>query len=264
LTDELTARIALAEGVIAEATACAMAYFARRSSLSVDCKSSAQDLVSEADRGVETLIRDRLIRAFPDDSLLGEELGLAPGRGGWTWIIDPIDGTSSFLHGLQGWSISVALSHGGLTRAGWVAHPCGNAVYGAVRGRGAWCGTSRLTVSEATGLSDGLTAMGSGAPEVIAAMVRELLASGGSFQRNGSAALSLAHVAAGHYLGFVEPRLAPWDCAAGLLLVEEAGGWHAPHPLDCSAPVLAGAPGPRHQIEHLGGRFHEAKTVAQR
>ena len=81
MTDALTARIALAEGVIAEATACAMAYFARRSSLSVDCKSDAQDLVSEADRGVETLISDRLTRAFPDDSLLGEELGLAPQEG---------------------------------------------------------------------------------------------------------------------------------------------------------------------------------------
>ncbi|RVV99187.1 inositol monophosphatase [Mesobaculum littorinae] len=264
MTEDLTARIAFAETVIAEASARALSYFERRSDLSVECKSDAQDLVSEADRGVERVIREELSSAFPNDSMLGEELGLAPGRGGWSWIIDPIDGTAPFLHGLQGWSISVALSHGGTIMAGWVAHPCGDRLYSAVRGRGAWCGgagcgATRLQASGGTRLSDGLVAIGTGAPDVMAGMVRSLLISGGSFQRNGSAALSLAHVAAGHYLGFVEPQLAPWDCAAGLLLVEEAGGWHAPHPMDRPAPVLAAASGMRPEIERLGlGVLHPA------
>ncbi|GGB28834.1 inositol monophosphatase family protein [Allosediminivita pacifica] len=259
MTEGLAARVTAAEEMIAEASERAMAFFERRSDLSVECKTDPQDLVSEADRDVEALIRERLAHSFPRDGFLGEELGVSQGDGRWTWIVDPIDGTASFLHGLQGWSISVALCHDGETLAGWVAHPCSGRVYSALRGQGAWCRSAHLSVSKGCSLADGLIAMGSGNPDLIAAMVRDLLTSGGSFQRNGSAALSLAHVAAGHYLGFIEPQLAPWDCAAGLLLVEEAGGWHAPHPMDRSAPVIAGAPGPRAQIEHLSRSFQKAK-----
>ncbi len=261
MTEGLAARVAAAEEMIAEASERAMAFFERRSDLSVACKTDPQDLVSEADRDVEALIRDSLAHRFPGDGFLGEELGLSQGDSRWIWIVDPIDGTASFLHGLQGWSISVALCHDGQTLAGWVAHPCSGTLYSARRGRGAWQGDTRITVSKGRSLAEGLIAMGSGAPDPIAGMVRDLLSSGGSFQRNGSAALSLAHVAAGHYLGFVEPALAPWDCAAGLLLVAEAGGWHAPHPMNRSAPVIAGAPGPRQQIEYLSRAFHTFTTA---
>ncbi|NDV01076.1 inositol monophosphatase family protein [Pseudoroseicyclus tamaricis] len=235
-------RIEAGATLTAEAAALALDWFHRRKDLSRDAKSGPQDLVSEADRDVEAMIRARLTSLFPGDAILGEEQGGTAGQSGWTWIVDPIDGTASFLHGLRGWSVSIGLSHEGRVLAGWIADPSGGRTYSATSGGGAWCNGTRLSVSGAASFSEGLTAIGSGTPGRLGHLVSDLLARGGSFQRNGSAALSLAHVAAGHYLGFYEPLLSPWDCAAGLLMVEEAGGRTEPHPMDRAAPVLATTP----------------------
>ncbi|QQA41726.1 inositol monophosphatase family protein [Pelagovum pacificum] len=247
--------------IVGHAGDLALDYFARRAELDVSAKANPQDLVSEADRAVELLIRDAIHDAVPCDGIIGEEHGCAAGDSDWNWIVDPIDGTSSFLHGLRGWSVSVALRHGTRTVAGWVADPSGGRLYRAVAGQGAWLGDSRLRVSEARLLEDGLTAVGSGHPDRMGALIAALLSRGGAFQRNGSAALSLAHVAAGHYLGFYEPRLSPWDCAAGLLLIEEAGGVSDPHPLDRPAPVLAGAPGVIAELRNLVATTELAEPV---
>ncbi len=240
---DLTARIELGGAIVRDAAVMALDYFNRRETLTIDTKKNAQDLVSEADRNVETLIRDGLAEAFPDDGMLGEEHGLQAGTSGWRWIIDPIDGTAPYLHGLRSWSISVAVVFGDDIMAGWIAEPCAGRTYHAAKGRGAWQDDRKLTASKATSMTEGLTAIGSGDADKISRLVHGILSSGGNFQRNGSAALSLAHTAAGHYLGFVEPVLSPWDCAAGLLMVSEAGGYHIPHPLDRPAPVLACAAG---------------------
>lgn len=239
---ERAARVAACNELIAEAAALALGWFHRRSELSRDSKSGPQDLVSQADREVEEMIRGRLTSLFPSDAILGEEQGVTTGQSGWKWIVDPIDGTASFLHGLRGWSVSIGLSHDGTIIAGWIADPAGGRTYSATLGGGAWCDSNRLQVSGARCFSDGIMAIGSGAPAQIGSLVADLLSRGGGFQRNGSAALSLAHVAAGHYIGFYEPLLSPWDCAAGLLMVEEAGGRAQPHPMTRSAPVLTATP----------------------
>ncbi len=194
----------------------------------IESKSSATDLVSDADRDAEALLRGRIIAERPDDALLGEEHGEHPGGSGLRWLVDPLDGTTNFLYGLPQWSVSVACEdeHGLLV--GVVHHPCLGETFVAERGAGAALNGRPIHVSAATELSGALLGTGfSYLPEerrLQALALARILPRVRDVRRGGSAALDLAWVACGRFDGYYEVPIKPWDRAAGILLVCEAGG----------------------------------------
>ncbi len=189
------------------------------------------DFVSSADLAAEKTIRAELSKARPDFGLLMEESG----KGGPTdaksrWIVDPLDGTTNFLHGLPHWAISIAAETNGAIVAGVVYDPVKNELFWAERGQGAFVNSKRLRVSGRRTMGEALIATGMPfkghvtAPHYLAQldlMMNEVA----GIRRFGSAALDLAYVAAGRYDAFWEYGLSPWDSAAGLILVTEAGGF---------------------------------------
>ncbi len=191
---------------------------------------SAGDFVSKADLKAEEIIREELTEARPNYGFLGEEsaetTGADPTR---RWIVDPLDGTSNFLHGLPHWAISIALEHKGKIVAAVIFDPVKNEMFTAEKGEGAWMNDRRMRVSDRRDMIEMLFATGlpfggrTDLPETLQDLARILPRCAG-VRRWGSAALDLAYVAAGRYDGFWERRLHPWDMAAGLLLVKEAGG----------------------------------------
>jgi myo-inositol-1(or 4)-monophosphatase len=197
--------------------------------LDVSSKTTATDPVSAADRAAEKLIASRLAEARPDDGLLGEE-GQAPRRGtsGLRWVVDPLDGTVNFLYGLPSWCVSVACEDDAGSLVGVVHDPNRDETFHAVRGGGAWCDGQRLAVSGVDDLARTLLATGFAYDPATrrdwADDVADLLGHVRDLRRGGSAALDLAWTAAGRFDAYLEFGLAPWDWAAGSLLVTEAGG----------------------------------------
>ncbi len=194
------------------------------------------DFVTHVDREAEAVIVERIARAFPGHEILAEEAATAPGGPGavscaaeWLWIVDPLDGTTNFLHGYPADSASVAVAHRGEIVAGAVAHGSTDQVWTAVRGGGAFLDGRRLRVSAVEPLR--LALVGTGFPfKRLDLLPRYLpqfagvLRHSAGLRRAGSAALDLCHVASGWFDGFWELTLAPWDVAAGILMVREAGG----------------------------------------
>ena len=188
------------------------------------------DFVSNADRKAEETIRDTLMEARPNYGFLGEEGSLIEGKDPTRrWIVDPLDGTTNFLHGLPHWAISIALEHKGEIVAAVIYDPAKDEMFTSEKGEGAWMNDRRLRVSArreptrflfATGTPFGA---GSGIPEMMREFGRILPATSG-IRRWGTASLDLAYTAAGRFDGFWERALQPWDIAAGILLVREAGG----------------------------------------
>jgi myo-inositol-1(or 4)-monophosphatase len=187
------------------------------------------DLVTEADLAVEAEIRARIERRFPDHVILGEEGGGPSAAGGCRWIVDPIDGTTNFAHGLALFCVSVVLEVDGVDVVGAVYDPMADELFTAEQGQGARLNGERLAVSSVATLIDGLLVTGfpytateerANQVEVFAAF----LAKAQAVRRLGSAALDLCFVAAGRFDGFWEQHLHAWDVAAGALLVQEAGG----------------------------------------
>lgn len=222
------ARIETGIRVAREAGALALSYFRQLSTLQVETKDNAQDVVSIADRDVEKLIRELIARDFAEDGFLGEEMGLAEGTSGYTWIIDPIDGTSCFLHGLRTWCIAIALLRDDKTVAGLIYDPNSDELFSAVVGSGAEMNGKPISVDLTTDLQHGLTSLGANfrvEPTAISGFVHRLLEAGGMFVRSGSGALSLAHVACGRYAAYYEPHMNAWDCLAAQCIIREAGGW---------------------------------------
>jgi myo-inositol-1(or 4)-monophosphatase len=254
-------RLALAEAVAREAGEVALDYFRRRETLVIETKRDLQDVVSIADRDVENLIRARFADAFPTDGILGEEYGLTGGTSGFTWVIDPIDGTSPFVNGMPNWCVSIGLIFGGEPVVGVIAAPCHDELYTAARGMGARLNGKVLTLDPARNIRNAVTGIGANSyvtPAFVARMVEELLDAGGNFIRNGSGALMLAYVAAGRLVGYYEPYMHAWDCLAGYCLVKEAGGWFHPFPtegegLTKGSPVLAAAPGAIDDLRKIAG-----------
>ncbi|MGP3697753.1 inositol monophosphatase family protein [Rhodobacter sp. NSM] len=246
MTDPIGDRLTLATEVAAEAGRLALDFFGRRESLAVETKASAQDIVSRADREVETLIRQRLSARFAEDGFLGEEHGAQEGRSGFTWVIDPIDGTAPFLAGLPHWCVVIALQEAGRTVAGVIEHPLAHETFTARRGQGAFLNGQRLRAREDLVIGNCNVALGAShrtSADFASALVRELMRRGGIFYRNGSGAIMLASVAAGRLGGYYEPHMNPWDCLAAMLMVEEAGGRTAPFPEDAAGGmVLVAAP----------------------
>jgi myo-inositol-1(or 4)-monophosphatase len=188
------------------------------------------DLVTEADVAVEQEIRARIARRFPSHTFLGEESGGATAPGvPFRWIVDPIDGTTNFAHGLALFCTSIALEVDGQVVVGAVYDPMADELFTAERGQGARLNGRRLGVTTVNTLIDSLLV--TGFPYISTDERREQLTLFGRFlsesravRRLGSAALDLSYVAAGRFDAFWEQGLQPWDVAAGVLLVEEAGG----------------------------------------
>ncbi len=209
-----------------EAGAIAVKYFMDRSTLVVDQKGS-QDWVSEADRNVETFIRQRIAEDWPDDGVYGEEHGAKVGKSGFDWVIDPIDGTTNFVNGIPAWTIVVAGVAEGQTKVGVIHDPNANETYVATLGGGASLNGAPMQVASGVALQDGTVALGySNRIEArhVVPLVAALIERGAMFHRNASGALSLAYVAAGRLLGYLEEHMNAWDCLAGQLLISEAGG----------------------------------------
>ncbi|MEM9063077.1 MAG: inositol monophosphatase family protein [Pseudomonadota bacterium] len=188
------------------------------------------DFVSAADRKAETIIREHLTEARPNYGWLGEESepedGKDPTR---RWIVDPIDGTTNFLHGLPHWAISIALEHKGEIVTGVIYDPIKDEMFTAETGQGAWLNDRRLRVSARREPTEMIFATGIpfGSMDTMPEMMSDLsklMPQCAGIRRFGAAALDLAYVAAGRYDGFWERNLHPWDIAAGLILVREAGG----------------------------------------
>ncbi|MFT3842715.1 MAG: inositol monophosphatase family protein [Myxococcaceae bacterium] len=221
---DLDSRWAFAQDLADETAALAQSWFERRSELAIEHK-GPQDLVSAADRAVETLVRERVAAKFPGDKVLGEEQGGATGDN--LWVVDPIDGTTNFLRGLPHYCVAIAFVHGGKTELGIVNAPTSKEKFCARLGRGATMNGQPIRVAKTTRLEDALLGWGSHrrspGGHVLAAL-DSLLAQGAEYRRLGSAAINLCQVACGRLDSFYESKLAPWDALAGMLLVREAGG----------------------------------------
>ncbi|MBC2885611.1 inositol monophosphatase family protein [Ochrobactrum sp. CM-21-5] len=232
---ELETRLALAGKMAREAGAKALDYFNRRETLVIETKRDPQDVVSIADREVEQLIRDLVADAFPDDGFLGEEYGLNQGSSGYTWVVDPIDGTSPFVNGMPNWCVSIAVLKDGEPVIGVIQAPCFDELYASARGLGATLNGKKLELDNTQTIRNAVTGIGANnyvTPQVVARLVEDLLEAGGTFIRNGSGALMIAYVAAGRLVGYYEPYMHAWDCMAGFCLVKEAGGYVHPFPTD--------------------------------
>ncbi len=226
MSDAITIRHTAAQGFARQAGELAQRYFNAFDRLTIDAKGH-QDFVSEADRNVEALLREAIAGAFPDDAILGEEDDPKPGTSGFTWVLDPIDGTTNFIHGIPGWTVVIALVRQGECVAGVIHDAVHDEMHHAIRGKGAFCNDRPIRVLSGRSLQNGSLGVGySGrvAEAGIINLVRLIVERGGIFYRNGSGALSLALVASGRLLGYVEEHMNAWDCLAGMLLVTEAGG----------------------------------------
>lgn len=188
-----------------------------------------RDFVTEVDRTSERLITEVLREAFPESRVVGEELNPELVRDGLVWVVDPLDGTTNFLHGVPVWAVSIAAAVNGRLEAAVVFDVPGDECFEAARGEGATLGGTPLRVSS---ISDPAFALiGTGFPFKDVSRMAEyqsqferVAAATSGIRRPGAAAIDLAWVAAGRFDGFWEQRLAPWDMAAGTLLVREAGG----------------------------------------
>jgi myo-inositol-1(or 4)-monophosphatase len=203
-----------------------MEFFKKLDSLTIESKGH-QDMVSEADREVELFVRREIAKAYPDDGIIGEEHAPAKGSTGYTWVIDPIDGTANFVRGIPAWCVVIACARDGEAVVGVIHEPSTGETFHGRLGGGAFVNGRPIRTSAATSIEEGSVGTGfsnRADTENVAVLIRKLLADGGVFFRNASGALMLAYVAAGRLLGYVEEHMNAWDCLAGMLLVEEAGG----------------------------------------
>lgn len=187
-------RVEALEDICKQAGRLALKYFREQDTLVIDQKGH-QDFVSQADRNVELLIRDLLAKAFPDDAIVGEEHFPTLGTSGFTWVIDPIDGTTNFINGIPAWTVVVAGVHGAETECGVVHDPANNETFVAVKSKGAKLNGAPLKLKDARKISEGTIGVGysnrvddKGIVRLVASLVNE----GSMFYRNASGALSLS------------------------------------------------------------------------
>lgn len=206
-------------------------YVDKVDTLTVDTKQH-NDFVTEVDRSAEQEVISVLRKAYPDHSILAEESGTSDARNGsdeFQWVIDPLDGTTNFLHGFPQFAVSIALKHKGRLDQAVVYDPISQELFTASRGEGAMLNSKRLRVTKRIGLEGAL--LGTGFPfrqqehlDAYLKMFKALHKDTAGIRRAGSAALDLAYLAAGRLDGFWEIGLSEWDMAAGALLIKEAGG----------------------------------------
>jgi len=255
---DIDARALFAQRLAREAGALALRYFHRELAYTAESKGVAQDWVSIADRAVEDHCRAALAAAFPGDTMLGEESGGAIAENGW--IIDPIDGTLNFVHGVRYWCVSIVFIAGGERRIGAVYDPPNDELFFATSGGGAKHNGAPMRVSDCTRLDRALIVHGyvqRHALDAHLSLRRALLHEGAEVKDHGAGALMLAHVAAGRFDAYLEPHMHPWDASAGLLLVDEAGGRTLRYPgangLRAGGAVLASTPALYDRLNALAG-----------
>lgn len=210
-----------------------------RHKIELDIESKGLDgLVTRIDRFSEELTIATLKNSYPNHSFLGEEFGFQEGKGedaDWCWVIDPLDGTQNFVHGVPHFCVSIAVQHKGVTQHGVVYDPVRDEMFSASRGKGARLNQRRISVSERKTIEGGLFTTGhplerQRGGEVVSyakqhfESLQKISEAGGQVRRLGSAALDLCYVAAGRFDGYFEMSLKPWDVAAGELIVTEARG----------------------------------------
>lgn len=220
------ARRKLLKSVSLDAGQCLMSYFGKE--LAIE-KKSELDLVTVADKAAEKRIVEQITARFPDDTILAEEGGGRQGTSSFRWIVDPLDGTTNFAHGLPQFAVSIALAQEERVLAGVVFDPAKGELFEAYLGEGARLNGEAIQVGRCSRLSETLTVTGFSYDRrrrmpVLLERVGRILTHCQGFRRLGSAALDLAYVAHGRFDVFLEDGLHPWDTAAGQLLITEAGG----------------------------------------
>jgi len=187
------------------------------------------DFVTRVDHAAEEAVLDVVRKAYPDHAILAEESGAAAGTAEYEWVIDPLDGTTNFIHGFPQYCVSIAIRHRGALAHGVVYDPNRNELFTASKGRGAFLNDRRIRVSKCTRLGEAL--VGTGFPfkegariDLYSKQLKNIMQSTAGVRRAGAAALDLAYVACGRLDAFWELGLSPWDMAAGALLIQEAGG----------------------------------------
>jgi len=262
MTADLRTRAEFAGTLARTAGALAQRYFSGELAFAVESKGERQDWVSVADHAVERHVRDALAARFPEDSILGEESGGAVSDR--VWVVDPIDGTLNFVHGMRYWCVSIAYIERGVRSVGAIYDPSLDELFVGAAGEGALCNGAPMRVSACASLDDALISQGyvhRHDLETHLALRGALLSGGAAVKDPGAGALMLAHVAAGRFDGFYEPHMHPWDASAGLLLIEEAGGRVARYPgangLAAGGEVLAAGPA-------IYGRLTELVTAIRR
>ncbi len=205
------------------------AQLVRWQDLVIETKSNAMDLVTQIDKRNEEEIRKRVTARYPNHEFLGEEMGATSSSGGVRWIIDPIDGTINFAHGLPIWCVSIGVEVEGVMECGAIYQPNLNEMFSVHRGKGAFLNGSRIHVSSLDDPQRSLFVTGfpynvQENPGGVIQQFSHFLERGWLVRRLGSAALDLAYVACGRFEGFWEAFLSPWDVSAGQLMVREAGG----------------------------------------
>jgi myo-inositol-1(or 4)-monophosphatase len=213
------------EEIAREAGALLMDFFRQR--VKIEYKGEA-DLVTVADRKSEALIRERLLQHWPSFDILGEEGGLQDTGSDYRWYVDPLDGTTNFAHGFPVFCVSMGLDYKGNRIAGVIYDPTRDELFAAEQGGGAYLNQQRIHVSQTANLAECLVATGFPShkrhknPNIF--FYHQITLHTHGVRRAGSAALDLAYVASGRLDGFWEFNLNPWDTAAGVLMVQEAGG----------------------------------------
>ena len=240
-------RQAFAEELAVDAGMLALSYH-DRDDLEVRSK-GVLDWVTEADLATERLIRERISLMFPDDQVLGEEGGSdeqPTHSAGYTWVVDPIDGTTCFVSGLPSWCVSIAcVDDTGHPFLGVIRDPTGEETFSALEGNGVTINGTSVSVPSKT-ITEGLVGVGhprNSPDQPTLSFLSALFGMGGLFYNSGSAALSLAYVAVGRLVGFYESDLRAWDALAGEVLIRESGGWSTEFmrgmSMTTSKPVLA-------------------------
>ncbi|EIM26297.1 inositol monophosphatase/fructose-1,6-bisphosphatase family protein [Microvirga lotononidis] len=255
---EIGLRLPVACAAAREAGSLARRRFNGRPGLSSINLKGHQDYLSAVDAEVEALLRLRLLESFPEDSFFGEEGGGSFDNN--VWVVDPVDGTANFVRGISQFCISLAYVRGGQTQIGIIYDPMADEMFVAERGRGATLNGELIRVS-------GLEEIGSSTIEAgwsnrlpfsqYVDLIGRLLGDGAGIRRGGSGALALAYVSAGRLDGYCELHMNSWDALAGLLLIEEAGGWVndflANDGLRNGNGVLGCTPGLRERLVRLTG-----------
>ncbi len=262
---EIEKRYKFAQELAKTAGDLALDYFRNFKSLKVTSK-GVQDLVSEADEFVETAIREAISDSYPNDGLIGEEYSDKAGTSGFSWVIDPIDGTANFVRGIPAWTVALACVKNGQTVIGIVADPAHGELFHCQRNRGAFLNEERIQASRCASLADGLVGIGTStrsdvhpSPQLINALLQE----NGMFVRNGSGALGLAYAACGRFVGYMENYMHAWDCIAGLLLAEEAGNitidFDMAEMMQDGGRVVSAAPGVFSDVRRLSRHAFDSK-----
>ena len=252
---------------VAEAAGLVLRGGAGRARQSVETKSSETDMVTDVDRASEALVARLLAARRPDDGLLGEEGASRPSSSGITWIVDPLDGTTNYLYGLHPSGVSVAAATADGVLAGAVHDPWRAETFWAAAGAGAWVGTTPLRRRPGPPLASALVGTGfaydAHRRAAQAAALRTVLPAVRDIRRAGAAALDLCWLASGRVDAYFEAGLAPWDLAAGALVVTEAAG--AVELLEGIVPGAATVvAGPRRLEQELAGLLGRARLEAGR